>query len=254
MSLLDGYERRIGRYGAELAVGLIRASGVTPGQRVLDVGCGAGALTERLAALLGRNSVCAVDPAPDAVSVTRRRLPGIDVRVAPAEELPFPDAEFDAVLAQLVVSFMSDPVAGAREMSRVAKPGAPIATCVWDFGAGMTVLRHFWDAAAQVDTAARDHDQAATHRYATAESLAELWTAAGLSDVTTGELEAGTDYADFDDLWEPMTIPDGAPGRYLEQLDEARIEQIRRAVWERVDRPEGPFRLTARAWYALGYA
>lgn len=254
MHSFSGYERRIGRYGLELGQALAEAADVTRGQRVLDVGCGTGALTESLVRLLGRENVCAVDPAPDAVRTTRERLPGIEIRMAPAEELPFSDNEFDAVLAQLVVSFMSDPVAGVREMWRVARPGGKVATCVWDFASGMRVLREFWDAAAQVDPRAADHDQAATHRFATSESLSDLWTEAGLSCVSTGELEAGTDYADFADLWEPLTIPDGAPGRYLEGLDPPQADEIRRLLWERLDRPEGPFRLTARAWYVVGQA
>ena len=230
------------------------AADVAPGQRALDVGCGTGALTESLVRLLGRDNVCAVDPAPDAVSATRERLPGVDVRLAPAEELPFADDEFGAVLAQLVVSFMSDPVAGVREMRRVAKRGATVATCVWDFGSGMTVLREFWDAAAQVDPRAADHDQAATHRFATADSLNDLWSEAGLSCVITGELEAGAGYTGFADLWDPLTVPDGSPGRYLETLDPRQADEIRRTLWERLDRPEGPFRLTARAWFATGVA
>ena len=254
MHSLSGYERRIGRYGMELGRSLIAAAGLRAGERALDVGCGTGALTESLVHLLGHKSVCAVDPAPDAVTATQQRLPGVDVRLAPAEDLPFADDEFDAVLAQLVVSFMHDPIAGVREMRRVARPGATVATCVWDFGSGMTVLREFWDAAAQVDPRAVDHDQAATHRFATSESLQVLWTDAGLSDVTTGELSAGTDYAGFDDLWEPLMVPDGAPGRYLEGLDPGRVEEVRRTLWEKLDRPAGPFRLMARAWYAVGRA
>ena len=230
------------------------AAGVGPGQRVLDVGCGTGALTEALVQLLGAQQVAATDPDPDAVAATRARLPGLDVVCAPGEELPFGDGEFDAVLSQLVVSFFADPVAGVTEMRRVAKPGGAIATCVWDFGGGMRMLREFWDAAAEVDPSARDHDQAATHRFASAESLAELWRAAGLSKVTMGALTATAAYRDFDDLWEPLLVPDGAPGRYLECTDGETTERIRERLFERLGRPAGSFTLEARAWYALGRA
>ena len=60
------------------------------------------------------------------------RYPGVDVRRASAEELPFADDAFDAALAQLVVHFMTDPVAGLREMARVTRPGGVVAACVWD--------------------------------------------------------------------------------------------------------------------------
>ena len=62
----QGYEGRIGRYGAELADALTKATGVRPRQRALDVGCGPGALTVRLVELLGADRVAAVDPDPDA--------------------------------------------------------------------------------------------------------------------------------------------------------------------------------------------
>jgi SAM-dependent methyltransferase len=82
-------------------------------------GCGGGALTQPLAELLGSANVVGVDPDLVALEACRARLPGVDVRVASAEALPFADGEFDAVLAQLVVSMMSDAYAGVREMSRV---------------------------------------------------------------------------------------------------------------------------------------
>lgn len=84
----NGYERRIGRYGRELAHELIAVAHVRPGQRALDVGCGTGALTEPLARLLGAEQVVAIDPDPDAVAACRGRLPGVDVRLASAEALP----------------------------------------------------------------------------------------------------------------------------------------------------------------------
>ena len=225
---LTGYDRRIGRYGRELGDALIDVAGVAPGNRVLDVGCGTGALTERLVARLGSDLVAAVDPSPDDVARCRERLPGVDVRVARGEELPYANAEFDAVLAQLVVSHFDDPTAGVAEMVRVARPGGPIATAVWDFGGGMTALRAFWDAAAAVRAPGTESaDQAQSHRFTTAESLDELWRAGGLTDVSTGALMAGTEYADIDDLWEPLAMPDGSPGRFLERLDAATVQRIR---------------------------
>lgn len=251
---LDGYERRIGRYGVELGAALMDAAGVAPGHRVLDVGCGTGALTAALVERLGADAVAAVDPDPDAVAATRARLSDVDIREAAAELLPFGDAEFDAVLSQLVVSWLRDPDAGVAEMRRVTKPGGALATCIWDFRGGMTVLRAFWDAAAAIDPDAAQHDQGSTHRYNTAADLAELWEAAGLEAVETGALEAGAEYADFDDLWEPLTITDGSPGRYYVTLDADAQAALRAELFDRLGRPEGSFRLTARAWYALGRA
>jgi ubiquinone/menaquinone biosynthesis C-methylase UbiE len=249
-----GYEGRIGRYGPGLAAALLRAAGVRAGQRALDVGCGGGALTAPLAELLGPANVAAIDPDGAAVAACRTRLPGIDVRVAGAEALPFSDDEFDAVLAQLVVSFMSDAHAGVREMRRVTRRGGVVATCVWDFAAGMTLLRTFWDSAIALDAAAASRDQAKTRSFATPGELSALWRSAGLENVATGKLCAGAGYSDFEDLWGPLVAPDGSPGAYYAELETRHREALRREVMRRLGSPAGPFRLTARAWYVRGYA
>lgn len=248
-----GYDRRIGRYGSTLADALIDAAGVTRGDRALDVGCGSGALTERLAARLGPDAVCGIDPSERDVERCRARAPGADVRVGRGEDLPYPDGAFDAVLSQLVVSFLDDPGAGVAEMRRVARPQAAIATAVWDFGEGMRVLRAFWDAARAVGApGAAEADQAGTHRFRTRESLDELWRAGGLADVRTGALTAAAEYEDRDDLWDPLVVPDGSPGRFLATLDEDMRRAVRAEVERALDLPDGPFRLEARAWYVVG--
>src|SRR5690349_18584392 len=99
----------MGRYSSQLARPLADLAGVTAGQRVLDVGCGPGALSTELVRRLGAAAVAAVDPSESFVSAARERLPGVRVERAAAESLPFPDATFDAAIAQLVVHFMTDP-------------------------------------------------------------------------------------------------------------------------------------------------
>src|ERR1700743_2606415 len=82
------------------------------GTRALDVGGGPGALTAELVTRAGAESVSAVEPSASFAAAARERLPGVDVRQAAAEHLPFPDGTFGATLAQLVVHFMADPVQG----------------------------------------------------------------------------------------------------------------------------------------------
>ena len=130
----DAYTRFMGRYSEPLAARFADLAGVRPGQRALDVGCGPGALTAELADRLGAGEVCAVDPSESFAAAARERLPGSTVGVAAAERLPFPDRTFDAALAQLVVHFMADPVAGLREMGRVTRAGGVVGACVWDHG------------------------------------------------------------------------------------------------------------------------
>lgn len=100
----------MGRYAEPLASVFAAFAGVSAGQRVLDVGCGPGALAAHLHSIGAE--VSAIDPSPPFVAAIRQRLPDVDVRTGTAEDLPYGDAEFDAGMAQLVVHFMTDPVRG----------------------------------------------------------------------------------------------------------------------------------------------
>lgn len=82
---------------------------------------------------------------PPFVEAARAGLPGVEVRTAPAEQLPFDAHAFDVVLSQLVVNFMDDAELGVAEMRRVAR--RTVSSCVWDYADEMTMARAFWDAA-----------------------------------------------------------------------------------------------------------
>ncbi len=246
------YDRFVGRYAPQLSAALIEAAGVGSGDRALDVGCGPGGLTRALADLTGAGNVAAVDPSKSFVAACRQRVPGADVREAAAESLPFDADLFDAVLSQLVVNFMRDADAGLAEMRRVIREGGSVASCVWDYAEGMTMLRAFWDGALDVDPAAPDEGR--TMRYCSEAELGELWRRAGLRDVETGAFVVEASYDDYDDLWSPFTAGIGPAGAYCASLDRERQEALRRAVFGRLGEPHGPFTLTARAWYARGLA
>lgn len=249
----DAYERHVGRYGKELAAVMIGIAAVRPGQRALDVGCGPGGLTAELAGLLGAENVAAIDPSERFVAVCRNRVPGVDARVGWAEELPFPDASFDAVLAQLVVDGMEDARAGVAEMRRVARPGGVVAACVWDFDGGMTLLRTIWNAALAFDPA-RVGVLAAGARlpFSRPAELEQLWRATGLHDVELGGVTVGAGYAGLDDLWQPFAAGVGLLGAFIRSLDDADQASLKQDVGRRLGWPDGPFRLSARAWHVRG--
>jgi SAM-dependent methyltransferase len=249
----DPYDSHVGRYSPELAGALIAVAGVERGQRALDVGCGPGALAQALAALLGADSVAAIDPSRASVETCALRVPGADVRVGCAEQLPFGDGEFDAALAQLVVPWMSDPARGVAEMCRVVHPGGVVAACTWDFAVGMTMLRIFWDAAVAVDRHGATQAGALDRtRLCDPGELRELWARIGLLEIDTGGLVVGADYADFEDFWWPFPAGVGGSGRFCASLDKATRQALREEVRRRLGSPPGPFRLTARAWYVRG--
>ncbi len=113
----EAYDLFMGRYSKPLAVDFVRFAGVEPSDRVLDVGCGPGALTSELVRLVGADAVAACDPSPPFVDACRARNPGVEVRSGSAEHVPFDDSAFDAVLAQLVLHFVSDPAKAAVELA-----------------------------------------------------------------------------------------------------------------------------------------
>ncbi|HSJ70063.1 MAG TPA: class I SAM-dependent methyltransferase [Acidimicrobiia bacterium] len=244
----EAYDRFMGRYSAPLSPQLAELANVEVGQRVLDVGCGPGALTAELVMRLGPEAVTAVDPSMPFVDAVRARYPGVDVRCASAESLPSPDGTFDATLAQLVVHFMDDPVTGLREMRRVTRQGGVVAASVWDH-AGEGPLRHFWDAARQLDPDVHDESHLPGVREG---HLGDLVRAGGAGEVEETQFEVTVEHRSFEDWWETLTLGVGPAGSYTVSLGPEAQHRLREAARERL--PSGPFRLTARAWAVRGIA
>jgi SAM-dependent methyltransferase len=245
----DAYLRFMGRYSVPLAEQFVDLVGVRRDDRVLDVGCGPGVLTAPLVERCGPDRVSAVDPSASFVGAAGERFPGVDVRQASAEELPFHDDEFDAALAQLVVHFMSDPVAGLREMGRVTRSGGVIAASVWD-GAGATgPMRVFWQGAKDVDPEAHDERNMPGSREG---HLAELATAAGLRDIRSTSLTVRVPMASFEEWWSPYTLGVGPAGTYVASLDDEDRRRLEARCRELL--PVGPFEQEAGAWVVLARA
>jgi SAM-dependent methyltransferase len=243
----DAYDAFMGRYSQPLSPQLADLVGVRPGDRALDVGAGTGALTRELVARLGAEGVAAVDPSPAMVATIRARFPGLDVRQAGAEALPFVEGAFDATAAQLVVHFMSDPVAGLREMARVTRRDGVVATSVWDHAGGKGPLGLFWDAARSLDPAVADESRLpGVHEG----ELEALFREAGLRDVRGSALTVRLEHATFEEWWEPFTRGVGPAGAYVATLDPDARDRLRDAC--RAVQPHGPFTVTAVAWAATG--
>jgi SAM-dependent methyltransferase len=248
----EAYDRHIGRYGPELARGLLEIANVSAGQRALDVGCGPGALAAELRQVLGAGGVAAIDPSTSFVEACARRLPGVDARLASAEKLPFPDDSFDVALSQLAVNFMSDPLAGVREMRRVTRPGGTVAAAVWDYAGEMTLLRRFWDAAVSLDPGVAESDEGRSMPYCTPDELEGLWRDAGLQSPSVSALVVEAEYRDFDDLWQSLEHGSGPSTAYASSLPPERRAELRAELGRLLGVGEGPFRLTARAWSVVG--
>jgi SAM-dependent methyltransferase len=237
----------MGRFSGQLGPLFADFAGVESSGRALDVGCGPGALTVELVARLGAANVSAVDPSEAFVLAARERNPDVDVRHAPAENIPFADDAFDFALAQLVVHFMADPVAGLREMARVTRSGGVVAACVWDHHGGTSPLSRFWAVLEDFDPAAENEGHLAGAREG---HLGELFQAAGFADVQQSSLSVGVEFASFDEWWEPYELGVGPAGAYVAGLDDARREELRDLCRARM--PQAPFAITGKAWAARG--
>ena len=246
----EAYDRHVGRYGRELARALIVAAGVRPGRRTLDVGCGPGALTTELVAVVGHERVAAVEPSVPFAEAARQRLPGVRVELAAAESLPFDDDMFHHALAQLVLNFMADPPAGVREMQRVTHHGGTVAAAVWDYTGEMTLLRNFWDAALALDPSAEDEGRSMP--FCTPDELGDLWSATGLAEVNVVPAVVTAGYDGFEDLWAPLEIGVGPAGAHAVALEPEQRAALKEEFRGRLGVGDDPFRLSARAWIATG--
>ncbi len=239
--------RFMGQYSEPLAMRFADLAGIRAGQRVLDVGCGPGALT---AELVNRAAaVSAVEPSASFAAAVRARLPGVDVRQCPAEQLPFPDDTFDAAMAQLVVHFMADPVLGLREMARVTQPGGVVCACVWDHAGARGPLAAFWSAVRELDPAADDESDLAGVREG---HLASLFAQAGLGGAEVTTLTVQVPHASFEQWWEPFTLGVGPAGAYVASLSPDRRSALRDQCRRHL--PAGPVEISATAWAASAHA
>ncbi len=236
----DAYEAYVGRWSRQVAARFVRWLDVPAGRRWLDVGCGTGALSA--AARAAGGVVAGVDPSRGFLAG------GQDVVAGDARALPFRSGRFGAVVSGLALNFVPDAARAVAECVRVAAPGATVAAYVWDYAEGMAMMRLFWDAAREVDPAAPD--EGTRFPLCRPDPLAELWRAAGLAEVTVEPIDIATDFAGFDDYWDPFLGGQGAAPAYLMSLPGPVRLDLREALRARL--PAGEIHLTARTWAVRG--
>lgn len=228
------------------------------GGRWLDVGCGTGALSWTILETAEPATVLGIDPAEPYVTAARKRTtdPRARFQVGDARALPVNDGTFDAVVSGLVLNFV--PAADQRKavagMFRAVRDDGVVAAYVWDYADGMRMMRHFWDAAVDLDPAAEAVDEQRRFPICQPEPLAALFRAAGLGGVEVRAIEIPTVFRDFEDYWSPFLGGQGAAPHHLMSLGEDRRADMAERIRARLPfAPDGSIPLTARAWTARGH-
>lgn len=251
----DAYERFIGRWSRKMAPEFVAWARIPPKARVMDVGCGTGALSK---ALLegGARQVVGIDlsaafVASAASTVNDERAAFL---VGDASALDAPDADFDAVVSGLSLNFAPSPARALSEMARVTRPGGLVAVYVWDYAGKMEMLRRFWDVAVEVDPdGAGPLDEGVRFTICHPRPLARLFEEAGLSEVATAHVDLKMAFEGFDDYWMSFLGGAGPAPTYVASLGEPERAKLHAKLKERVV-PDGDGRiaLSARAWTARG--
>lgn len=250
-----GYERFMGRWSRILAPAHVAFAGVKDGDRVLDVGTGTGALASAVEAATKSSQIVGIDPSEAFISYAKKNAKSGRSRfeVGDAQVLQFNDASFDHTMALLVMNFVPDHNKAIAEMRRITRPQGVVSACVWDYNAGMQMLRFFWDEVVALDSAMAPKDE--RHMKLSREGqLAELWKKAGLVNVHEKPLVIEQAYTSFNDYWEPFLKGAGPGGAYVVSLSDERRQQLEARIRKRLlgDRRDGPFVLKAQAWCVRG--
>jgi ubiquinone/menaquinone biosynthesis C-methylase UbiE len=226
----DGYDRLTGRITGRMTAALLDAAAAPPGGRLLDVGCGPGHLC---AAAAERGlSATGVDLAAGMVERAARSHPEIEFRRADAEDLPFADATFDAVVGAFVVNHLPRPERGAAELRRVLRPGGRLVLAMWDapervalFGLLEEAMRR-----ARVEAAAALPAGPAAHRFADPGELRALLEGADLAAVELQEHEFAHEVGDAAELWDGVATGSVRTAAQLRALGDDERRRVRRAL------------------------
>jgi SAM-dependent methyltransferase len=244
------YEQYVGRWSRQIAPLFLSWLNIPAGRRWLDVGCGTGALCAAIVDRCSPSSVVGLEPSAGFLETAKENLAGrVVLQQGGATAIPFDDASVDVVVSGLVLNFVPDQRAALLEMARVTGREGTIAAYVWDYAGKMELMRHFWDAAVELDADAAKLDEGVRFPLCRPEALVKQFASAGLEEVEVNPIDVPTSFANFDDYWRPFLGGQGPAPAYAMSLDEAARARLRDRLRERVPtKANGSISLTARAW------
>ena len=251
------YEDFMGRWSRRLAPQFLSWLQIPRGVHWLDVGCGTGSLTHAISRHAEPASVTGCDPAVPLVDFARQQ--DTDARVsfvaAGIGSLPHCRGGYGSVTSLLALNFFPDVEAAVLEMCSVSAPHAVISACVWDYGDGMQFLRRFWDAASELDSAARELDEGSRFPLCRRDALMTLFRNSGLRDVHCDPIDIPTIFTSFEDYWRPLLGGTGPAPSYVASLDSHHQSRLASTIESKLQRrTDGTIALIARAWAVRGMA
>lgn len=253
----DLYEPYVGRWSRKVAAELLAWLRVPPHLMWLDVGCGTGAVTEVILGQAQPLSVVGIDPSAAFIDYARGHIsdPRASFEIGDAQGLAVETHRFDAAVAALVLNFVPQPGRAVAEMARAVKPGGTVAAYVWDYAGRMELMRHFWNAAVELNPAAAELDEGRRFPLCQPAPLEELFAQAGLNAVEVRPLDIATPFRDFEDYWTPFLGGQGPAPGYAMSLNEADRSRLRERIRAALPiQPDGAIELSARAWAVRGLA
>lgn len=251
----EPYEQYVGRWSRLVAREFLAWLDIPSGHTWGDIGCGTGALTAGILASAQPQAVFAIDRSAGFLAFAQSTVPARSVHfaVGDASALPWTSGRCGATVSGLMLNFVSEPAAALREMARVTQPGGRVALYVWDYQNGMEMMRHFWDAAIEVDPGAAALDESARFLLCQPEPLRALFETVGLQAIALRSIDIPTAFPTFDAYWTPFLGKQGAAPTYLASLNVETREQLRASLQARLAAAaDGSITLNARAWAVQG--
>ena len=247
------YESYVGRWSRLVAREFLRWIDAPRRASWLDIGCGTGAISHTILTTHDPARVLGLDSSRGFVSAARRNTPDarVSFQVCDAQALCVRPATFDVAVSGLVLNFVPDPARMLREAAAALRPGGLLGVYVWDYDGKMEMLRYFWDATKAIDPTMADLDEGRRFPMCRPEPLRTLLSTAGLDDVQVEAVDIATQFASFEDYWDPFLGGQGAAPAYVATLPEELKAQLREHLRRVLPLGnDGSLRLVARAWAA----
>ncbi len=249
----EKYEPYVGRWSRLVAKEFVDWLALPKGLSWLDVGCGTGALSQTIMERCAPKEVLGIDPSAGFVEYAKAHVPGATFAVGDARSLEIEPRSVDAAVCGLVLNFVPEPDLALDQMARAVRPGGQVGAYVWDYAGKMELMRHFWDAAVELDPEAATLDEGRRFPLCQPAALEALFTGPNLRWVKVQPIDVPTRFRDFDDYWSPFLGGQGPAPTYAMSLSGKRRDQLRDRLRERLPTgSDGSISLIARAWAVRG--